>query len=172
MANDLDVFKTKYGFDADGEFSRNLSNGGEDLVLYDAFGNLIDFVEYDDKSPWPEEPDGDGPFLKLKNLNLNNNVGTNWEPSSDFNTLSADKNSFDNTILIYPNPASNVLKIQTKNNSKILKIIFYDLSGKLVKSYNPNTQNYSLDISNFGNGVYIIESRFDGITQYSRVIKN
>ena len=172
LANDLDVFKTKYGFDADGEFSRNLSNGGEDLVLYDAFGNLIDFVEYDDKSPWPEEPDGDGPFLKLKNLNLNNNVGTNWEPSSDFNTLSADKNSFDNTILIYPNPASNVLKIQTKNNSKILKIIFYDLSGKLVKSYNPNTQNYSLDISNFGNGVYIIESRFDGITQYSRVIKN
>ena len=44
---------------------------------------LIDEVEYDDISPWPGEPDGEGPTLELIDSSLDNALGGNWDASND-----------------------------------------------------------------------------------------
>ena len=41
-----------------GSFHFNLSPKGELLRLFEAFGTLVDYVEYSDKAPWPAGADG------------------------------------------------------------------------------------------------------------------
>ena len=50
-----------------GQFNGNLNNGGERVTLVDSEGVEIQSFKYDDKSPWPESPDGQGPSLVLMN---------------------------------------------------------------------------------------------------------
>ena len=56
-----------------------LNNGGEKIVLADAFNNPVDSVLYDDADPWPVEADGSGPSLELIDPFLDNNDGANWQ---------------------------------------------------------------------------------------------
>ena len=49
--------------------SGKLSNSGEEVELRDARGATVSKVYYLDGGEWPEEPDGDGPSLELKNPN-------------------------------------------------------------------------------------------------------
>ena len=51
------------GFTPFDEFSRNLDNTGQKLQLLDAYGNLIDEVNYSNEAPWPASTDGEGPYL-------------------------------------------------------------------------------------------------------------
>ena len=67
-----------------GEFDFGLNGGGELVRLFDAGELPVDEVNYDDSSPWPLEPDGNGPTLELIHPSLNNGLGTNWS-ASDIN---------------------------------------------------------------------------------------
>lgn len=53
------------GVPCGGPFAFGMSNGGERLRLYDSESRVIDEVTYDDKAPWPTEPDGTGATLAL-----------------------------------------------------------------------------------------------------------
>jgi len=66
--------------------SGGLVNGGELILLEDASGQTIDSVHYDDSSPWPTQPDGNGPSLILCNPQDNNALGANWDYSLNFVT--------------------------------------------------------------------------------------
>ncbi len=56
-----------------------LSGGGEQITIKNANGQLIDIVEYDDKTPWPTAADGDGPTLQLIAPSLDNALAQSWE---------------------------------------------------------------------------------------------
>ena len=77
------VFFDRYGLEAYGRFDRDLSNSSQNLVLADAFGNIIDQVEYTDSAPWPESADGDGFYLELIDVNSDNALASSWKASSD-----------------------------------------------------------------------------------------
>lgn len=89
VTKDKDAFEARYGsgHPVAGEFSANLSNGGELIRLSygdgNTAGNLIRSFTYDDASPWPTEPDGTGPSMVLIDpWNVpDHNVGTNWRAS-------------------------------------------------------------------------------------------
>lgn len=55
-----------------------LANKGEKITLKDNNNIIIDEVNFDDASPWPTEPDGDGPSLVLCDITSDNNNGNNW----------------------------------------------------------------------------------------------
>jgi hypothetical protein len=84
VAFDSVAINNVYGVAARQWTTGGLSNGGEDVTLYDNFNMLVDSVNYDDSSPWPvgpPSPDGGGPSIELNNPNLDNNVGSNWSIS-------------------------------------------------------------------------------------------
>ena len=66
-----------------GEFDFGLNGGGELVRLFNAEGLLVDEVNYDDSSPWPLEPDGNGPTLELIHPSLDNDLGVNWATSDN-----------------------------------------------------------------------------------------
>ena len=61
--------------------SGKLDNAGEELVLTNNMGVIVDQVSYDDHYPWPEKPDGEGPSLELKDPFLDNNLASSWKAS-------------------------------------------------------------------------------------------
>ncbi len=86
LANDLTSFQSVYPnvTNVIGSFGQDprgfgLSGGGELITLKNADGVLIDEVEYDDKSPWPTAPDGDGPTLQLIESSLDNALAASWK---------------------------------------------------------------------------------------------
>ncbi|NMC36704.1 MAG: T9SS type A sorting domain-containing protein [Bacteroidales bacterium] len=146
------VFNSKYGFTPFARYSRSLSNKGENIVLTDAFGNVIDQVNYSDTIPWPEA-DGNGYYLKLKDPDLDNNNPANWIATRE--TLTYEKEmTADHGPEIFPNPVTDILRI--RNNSVITSMMLYDIYGRLMMTSEINSDVCDLDISWFSPGIYIL----------------
>lgn len=64
--------------------SNALGNGGEQLKIVNSMGTVVSQVTYDDATPWPLAPDGNGPSLELLNPNGNLDDGTNWTAATNF----------------------------------------------------------------------------------------
>ncbi|KAA3625077.1 MAG: choice-of-anchor B family protein [Flavobacterium sp.] len=70
--------------------------------------------------------------------------------------LSADDIAFENGLSIYPNPASEIININSANRS-IHRISIVDISGKLVfDTNNLDTLSTSVDVSAFSRGIYFV----------------
>ena len=65
-----------------GDFEFGLSGDGDLVSLFDSNGLLVDKVEYGVTTPWPTEPDGEGPTLELIHPSLDNASAENWAPSN------------------------------------------------------------------------------------------
>jgi len=87
--------------------------------------------------------------------------------------LSVEENA--NTALeVYPNPVQDVLTIANLNIEGSAVITLVDVQGKIVytKNITDLTGNFQLDLTDFENGVYIIEVTSDSNTQKVRVVKH
>lgn len=60
VTSDMALFKSAYGFDADGEYSGTLNNSGEKIELNNADGSTALSFTYNDTYPWPIAADGYG----------------------------------------------------------------------------------------------------------------
>jgi spore coat protein CotH len=152
IASNSSAFRSHYGCDASGQFFRHLSNMGQSLVLADGFGNIIDFVHYQDTVPWPYA-DGNGSHLKLTDPNLDNNLAVNWTASTD--TVVSDRNiAAGLNVQLYPNPVRDMLHIQA--GAEIESLQLTDMQGRLLLSVPVNNASHELDMSRYQVGTYII----------------
>ncbi|MBN1673693.1 MAG: lamin tail domain-containing protein [Kiritimatiellae bacterium] len=93
VATNPAAFRGRYGIAAEvqifGPYAGVLNNAGESLKLWrpdtpDPAGTpwiLVDRVQYDDNSPWPENADGDGPSLERQDAHAYGNDPANWAAS-------------------------------------------------------------------------------------------
>ncbi len=86
---DSTAFNNTFGLSANQWTDGALSNGGEDIILVDSNGVLVDSVYYDDQLPWDTLPDGYGPSLTFCNPNLDNALAENWSASTEFTAVNA-----------------------------------------------------------------------------------
>ena len=80
------------------KYEGQLDNGGERITLVDAQGEIIESFKYDDKEPWYESSDGDGPSLvRINPKSISNpNLNTSWRSSADDG---GNPGTFDNTYI-------------------------------------------------------------------------
>jgi len=69
---------------------------------------------------------------------------------------------------IYPNPAGDIVNIQTRNNSNNITVEVFDINGRKVISKAVN--NNSLDVSKLSQGIYIIKMSSNELTQTEKLI--
>ncbi len=69
----------------------------------------------------------------------------------------------------YPNPANNILNVSAKSNIENLQIV--SMLGQVVRTAQPNTQNYSLDISDLSTGIYFIKASVNNVEGTFRIVK-
>lgn len=76
-------------------------------------------------------------------------------------------NSFENDdehLKVYPNPSQNGVYVDIKSKSQIEYLKLYSIKGQLKLSRQVNANIYSerLDLSNVGDGMYILTVKMDG----------
>jgi uncharacterized repeat protein (TIGR01451 family) len=65
-------------------------------------------------------------------------------------------------LVIYPNPAQNMIFIRETGNKKIERVELYDLSGKLCVSQNANQSFVSVSLNELSKGVYLVKIKTEG----------
>jgi hypothetical protein len=157
-----------------GSFDFGFSGSGELLRIFNANDDIIDFVEYDDETPWPTEPDGNGPTLGLKNPDSDNNLPESWSATSGHGTPGRINDVYTGQDRItdlllpnklqlyqnYPNPFNPTTTIEfsiPKTEFVTLKI--YNLLGQematlVSEELTPKNYKYFWNASGFSNGVY------------------
>jgi len=84
VANNAADLATEFpGVNVLGDFSRNLSNHSDTLLLRDANKNPADEVTYFDGGRWPEFADGGGSSLELRDADADNSIAAAWAASNE-----------------------------------------------------------------------------------------
>ncbi|MDP4240615.1 MAG: CotH kinase family protein [Bacteroidota bacterium] len=168
LASSSATFKQFYGFTPFGQFTRSLSNKSQKLVLADAYGNIINSVEYTNSSPWPTEADGNGSYLELTDLNSDNSLASNWKASNQ--VLSVDNISFNAFVKVYPSPAQKTITVYS-NSGSIKSYEIADLTGRNITG---NTRFTStINIESLAPNIYLLKLHFDdGTNAVKKIIKD
>ncbi|WP_294229069.1 T9SS type A sorting domain-containing protein [uncultured Chryseobacterium sp.] len=83
------------------------------------------------------------------------------------NLATQEENLNTDKIVVYPNPATDYFNIKLSDQEKVLKVIIYDVSGKLVSIYNDSPIN----IQQFPTGIYFL-SIITNVKKYnSKLVK-
>jgi parallel beta-helix repeat protein len=148
LCSELPIFRQLYPDleNAIGDFSFGLSSSGELIRLYNHTGIMIDSVLFGNDSPWPAEPNGQGPTLELKNPFLDNTLGENWAASEAHGTPGAINSCFvSNSIIesedgismnVFPNPSNGKFQIDFYcQDSGNVVISIFDFTGKQVHEF-------------------------------------
>lgn len=83
--------------------------------------------------------------------------------------VSISENESTQTLIIYPNPATHSVRIETSANDQIEKIMLFSPTGKELSSC---VTNYIINISLLDNGIYFIMIRFkNGQSVMKKIVK-
>ncbi|MGJ8683545.1 MAG: lamin tail domain-containing protein [Nonlabens sp.] len=184
IAQELAVFRTKYPNvnPVLGDFTFGLSGGGELIRLFDANGNLVDDVDYDDVAPWPVAADGNGPTLELNSPTLDNSVAGNWSACATTafpnGTPGAANNnctlSEESVALIqftmYPNPMVDQVNIQLSHTERLpVEMRLYDITGRMVRYEKGYSDQLVLERENLVTGTYILSLTIKEISYHNSI---
>ncbi len=153
LASKSQVFLSKYGFHPFGQYTRNLSNSGESLVLVDAFGNVIDSVVYSTQYPWPDAS-ANGYYLELPDLNSDNSQAINWIASNN-SIMGVNDVITDDGIKLYPLPVKDILHIEA--GETIISLQLINLQGHILTDINVGAERYNLNMRSFTPGMYLLK---------------
>lgn len=137
--------------------SGKLSNEGESIQLLNQSGMVADYVKYSPADGWTAQAFISEIVLSLKSPNPDNHFPENWKTVSLKQALSdiEFKNGF--SIFIYPNPATDRLKISEIGELNSVDEMYSSL-GQLAKQIKLNGFGEpTIDISNLNIGIYTIK---------------
>lgn len=168
LCSDSASYTNYYHHTPFGQYKRKLSNKDENIVIADAWGNVIDEVHYYDSEPWPSEPDGFGPYLQLIDLDADNSLPENWIAAVYYDNVQEFSN--DNAI-IYPNPSDGIVNITSEREFSSFQL--FDIHGNLLTTNDLSDKNATIDIKNLASGIYILKIQYlDYTFQYYKIIKS
>jgi hypothetical protein len=135
LAIDSAIFQAAYGVPSL-QYDGSLSNNGESLELLNFYDMVIDSLTFNDTSPWPTGPDGDGPSLALWEPGLDNAMASNWTMSTDLAYINAGGDS----LFATPGWARIILPVAdfSGNPARIYEgetVDFIDLSTGMADSW-------------------------------------
>lgn len=80
------------------------------------------------------------------------------------------QNNFELEVSVFPNPTSGIIKINSKD-LKIKNVEIIELTGKIVQQLSPDNSEFTIDISNFENGIYIMKIQTENKIITTKIIK-
>jgi hypothetical protein len=170
LASKRETFQLRYGHSPFDEYTRHLANEEQRIILSDAFGNIIDEVDYSSAAPWPDAT-ANGKYLILKDIALDNSLASSWTTSSDpleASVLTAITDGNEN-LQYFPNPVERNLEI--RSNNLIHTVQIEDMQGKILNTIQPNEYTLSIDMSGFSGGIYILTIASENRMEHIKVVK-
>jgi len=135
--------------------SGRLADEGEKIQLINKFGKVIDQVIYNNKAPWPV-PLSSQQGITLSRYDVDNHFGEYWKliPVNDMTGVSSISNN--PTVILFPNPASDKLRINQNGESNSQGEIYSSI-GQLVKAFKLDFNGQTIvDVTSLKNGIYLV----------------
>jgi len=104
-------------------------------------------------------------------FNNNDNTGLIKKNSTGINVLSYDEQISQDTLIIQPNPVSDVLNISFNKNAPIDIVIINTTGNKIYKKYFVNKKSISLNLSFLLAGIYYLKIQSEGQIRTKKIIK-
>ncbi|HAM99777.1 MAG TPA: hypothetical protein DCQ26_14315 [Marinilabiliales bacterium] len=169
IASKPKAFYTRYGRNPHGNFTGNLDNSGEYLLITDPKGNKILSCTYDDQYPWPEAADGMGFSLaaSVTRSTQNPDEPAYWKKSevrhgSPFDNDTPIETNEELVLETFPNPTHETLNIKVDHltEAQTIDISVVNQMGKTV--YSNQLEDTNLETINFTSlrltpGTYIVK---------------
>ncbi len=152
LCSDSSAFVEYYHVAPFGQFTRNLSNKSQNLVLADAWGEVIDAVCYADSDPWPWEADGEGAYLQLIDLDLDNSLPESWTVGYDLTDVS--ENETVEGFQVFPNPTDGLLYVKTPDGKTTS--CDYRITNMMGQTLMAGPLKDRIDVSSLPSGIYFI----------------
>ncbi|MCW9037828.1 endonuclease [Altibacter sp.] len=133
------------------------------------------FLEWNAEDPVSEYEDQRNPYLETAYGNRNPFIDNPYlatliwgGPAAEdrWNLLSADA-FVASEVILYPNPASEVIHIKATSAFQLSSVVLYDTMGRIVFQNNLNTQQTTISLASFAEGIYLLELQ----QQEKKVIK-
>ncbi|MGF7138873.1 lamin tail domain-containing protein [Roseimarinus sediminis] len=188
LASNWEHFYERYGFLPDGEYSGNLNNGGEQLLLESNAGDTIFNLTYGNNSPWPLDADGTGYSLVPVDINPigNQKDYSDWRASFHLGGSPGkdDKASFNKIVDFqekksftlsqnYPNPFYEVTYINYELAEKAwVDISVYNLMGQKITELYSGFQSEGSHVLSWNGSVSGGAQCNTGIYVYRMIVKN
>ena len=102
----------------------------------------------------------------------NDNTFTLNQTASNIILLSTPSNSIDTYFILYPNPTTTILNIETKESIEKESIKVYNITGQLLINITKAENISSIDVTNLKTGNYFIVIQTDKGIYKSKFIKN
>lgn len=176
LSNDRTLFEAAYEFNAFDQYNRQLSNDGETIFLTNSFNQLVDSVAYSDSIPWPEQADGEGYSLELKEGRLDNALSNNWRISDKrYGSPYKFETKLDLEVEMYPNPFSDNVTIflvnQSLANGRFTIEVFNQMGSKVRTIYKTSyNSKLELNLAGLNQGLFLIKINPEGSTQFKSVV--
>jgi len=128
-------------------------------------------------STWPF----DAEQYILLNFAIQSNISSNFNQDTfeiDYvrvyqqSALSTPKAGVKKKVALIPNPVKNKLTIQFDEVQTASQVTIYSIQGQKLSSFHMNSEQETIDISNFSNGIYIVKITDEKGSFTSRFVKN
>ncbi|WP_418262365.1 T9SS type A sorting domain-containing protein [Flavobacterium faecale] len=81
----------------------------------------------------------------------------------------AEKNFVNQSVLVFPNPASTVITIQSSENMEQVQLV--DMNGKLMRTQDVKSQQHQLNIADLPSGMYFLKIKTEHRTEIKKILK-
>ncbi len=135
----------------------NLPSGSGAVLVTDADGNVFKSTVASGRPANDDNALTDNvTALKKEVSNLRNQVEQLLKIVNQKSSLTLERST--KGFFIYPNPANDVIKISTLNESSTgsKKVIFQTIAGKTLPSFSMDNNSLSIPVKNVAAGVYIV----------------
>ncbi|WP_191859297.1 T9SS type A sorting domain-containing protein [Hanstruepera ponticola] len=161
-------------------------NSSHDFITEIKDDNIVEFIFEDINLPF-DDANNDGYVLfkikTLETLELGDTFSNDAEIYFDYNApiitndelttvaenLSVEETELQNLITVYPNPAADVIILESKTNLE--SIIVYDVHGRQVLTQLTSTNQLRLNVSNLVKGIYFLNLKTVDGEQTTKFIK-
>lgn len=164
-SKDTSFIASNFTFDADGNQTelKRLQYTKGSTYIYDWEKDKLNYIRNNISEKIVQYFDTtESKFVNNKRYVLSNHL--------DINTSLSENISSKNNLSLYPNPITNFLNIESKNN-KIESIQIIDLVGNFIESITVKSNRIQIDLSHLNDGIYFIQSVFEnGQINKSKII--
>ncbi len=154
-----------------GPLGFGLNGNGDMIRLFEPNGRVYMSLCFDDATPWPNGPDGNGYTLENENIDGNLNDSENWfegclggSPGQAFDPNCSvgtdEKPAPFSALRVWPNPVSERLFFQFGTGGAASISLFDVLGQKVMSAYVETSAGKGegfFDLKNLPSGVYVVE---------------
>ena len=80
------------------------------------------------------------------------------------------ENPLNTQLLLFPNPTSGTIFVSVPSPLLMKSILVRNITGQIIETKKPDMNSFSIDLSSFAKGIYLLEIKTDKYAVFRKVV--